>query len=118
MEINEAIMAFSQSEKIKAGAIWISQALELLQELPEGEKKGGEKMVNALLKMIVHEIKLAGSLARNERWDDIQPHIDRALTMVNSGVGEEAAIHLSKALSKTTNIGHHAMSFLKEKGML
>jgi hypothetical protein len=38
--------------------------------------------------------------------------------MVNSGVGEEATIHLSKALSKTTNIGHHAMSFLKEKGML
>jgi len=43
MEISKSIMAFSQSEKIKSGLIWISQALEMLQGLSSTEKGGGEK---------------------------------------------------------------------------
>jgi hypothetical protein len=118
MEINEAILAFSQSEKIKAGLIWTSQTLHLLQGLTNGEKLGAEKMINVLLNMIAQEIKLAGSLVKHRGWNEIEPHIDKALVMINSGVGEEAAIHLSKALSKTTNIGHQSMSLLKGKGLL
>ena len=118
MEINEAILAFSQSEKMKAGTIWISQALNLLQGLHDAEKKGGEKIINTLLNMIAHEIKLAKTVARNNGWDDIEPHIERALVMINSGVGEEATVHLSKALSRITNVGQRSMSFLKEKGLL
>ena len=118
MEIDEAILAFSQSEKMKAGTIWISQALNLLQGLHEAEKKGGEKIINALLNMIAHEINLAKNVAGNEGWDDIETHFERALVMVNSGVGEEATVHLSMALSRITNVGQQSMSFLKEKGLL
>ncbi len=118
METDKAIMAFSQSEKIKAGIIWISQALILLQGLPGEEKKGGERIISALLNMIDHEIKLAKAVAGSEMWDEIEPNIDKAVVMVNSGVGHEATIHLSRALSKVTNIGHQSMTFLKEKGLL
>ena len=59
METNEAIMAFSQSEKIKAGLIWVTQTLNLLEGLPGGEKAGGEKVINAVLNMVGNEIKLA-----------------------------------------------------------
>jgi len=118
MEISNSIMAFSQSEKIKSGLIWISQALEMLKGLSNGERGGGEKMLSALLNMIGHEIQLAKTVAGGAEWDEIEPYIDKAVVMVNSGVGHEATVHLSMALSKVTNIGHQSMTFLKEKSLL
>ena len=38
MEVDKAIMAFSQSEKVKAGLIWISQVLEILRGMPDQER--------------------------------------------------------------------------------
>ena len=118
MEIDKAILALSQSEKIKAGLIWISHTLSMLHGLPAAEKKGGEKVINALLNMIGHEIELAKSVVGDGAWEEIQPYIDKALIMVDSGVGHEATLHLSKALSKTTNIGQQSMTFLNEKKLL
>ena len=118
MEVNEAILAFSQSEKIKAGLIWVSQALGLLEGLPQGERKGAEKVLQALLSMVAQEIKLAGVLAGPGMWDDAQAYTEKALTMVLSGVGGEAQPHVSKALSKITNVGQETMSFLQDKGLI
>jgi hypothetical protein len=118
MEINEAIMAFSQSEKIKAGLIWVSQTVGLVEGLPGGEKAGGEKVINAVLNMVGHEIKLAKSVGGDHGWEEIEPYLEKALVMVNSGVGGEANAHLSKALSKITNIAHESMTLLKGKGLL
>ena len=118
METNEAIMAFSQSEKIKAGLIWVSQTLNLLEGLPGGEKVGGERVVSATLNMVGQEINLAKAVGGNYGWEEIEPYLEKALVMINSGVGVEASAHLSKALSKITNIAHESMTFLKEKGLL
>lgn len=118
METNEAIMAFSQSEKLKAGLIWVSQTLNLLEGLPGGEKVGGGKVINAVLNMLGHELKLAETVGGDHGWEEVEPYIEKALVMVNSGVGVEANAHLSKALSKITNIAHESMSMLKGKGLL
>lgn len=118
MDTDEAITAFSQSEKIKAGIIWASQLLNIIQALPEGEKKGAEKVVNALINMIGQEIKLARAVSSIEIWDKIEPFLDKALLMINSGVADEATIHLSKGLSKVTSIGQQSMTLLKEKGLI
>lgn len=118
METDKAVLAFSQSEKIKAGLIWAGQALEILRGLKDGEIAGGQKMVGAWLAMITHETRLARATVPDEQWDAIDPHIERAIVMVNSGVGHEAGIHLTRALSKTTNIAERSMSFLKEEGIL
>ncbi len=118
METNEAIMAFSQSEKLKAGLIWVSQVLNLLAGLPGGEKVGGEKVISAVLNMLGHEIELAKAVGGDRGWEEVEPYVEKALVMVNSGVGEEANAHLSKALSKITNIAHESMSLLKEKRLL
>jgi hypothetical protein len=48
----------------------------------------------------------------------MESHIEKALIMVDSGVGEEAIPHLSKALSKVTNVAQQSMSLLKESGLL
>jgi hypothetical protein len=118
MNTKEAIMAFSQSEKIKAGLIWTAQTLDLFQGLSEEERRGSEKMVTALLHMIGHEISLARSVAPHDTWQVIEPSIQRALTMIQSGVGQEAVPHLSKALSSVTTIGQQSMSLLKQEKLL
>jgi len=118
MNTKEAIMAFSQSEKIKAGLIWAAQGLDLFHGLSEEERRGSEKMVTALLHMIGHEISLARSLAPHDTWQVVETPIEKALTMIQSGVGHEAVPHLAKALSSVTNIGQQSMSLLKEERLL
>lgn len=111
-------MAFSQSEKIKAGIIWISQILEHLQGLPGEQRKGGERTARMLLGMVAQEIALARVLTGIEHWQDAENHIEKAVVMAESGVAEEALLHLGRALSKVTNIAQESMSLLKESGVL
>jgi hypothetical protein len=118
METDKAILAFSQSEKIKSSLIWLSQALALLGGLPQGERKGGERVIGALLGMVGNEIGLARTVTGNEAWNEIGSHIERAVNMVDSGVGQEATIHLTRALSRVTNIGLESMTILKERALL
>ena len=118
MKPSEAIMAFSQSEKIKAGLIMIAGSLELLGHLQEEEKRGASRVIGMDLSMLDHEVDLAKVVTRHEEWDEVERYLNKALVMLDSGIGEEAMIHLSRALSKVTNIGQQAMSFLKEKELL
>ena len=117
MEISRAIMAFSQSEKIKAGLIWSSQVIELLRGVPENEKKGIQRVAGLLLGMVGHEVDLAKTVAGQEAWDEISSYLEKAGVMVSSGVGEEAMPHISQALSRVTTIGQRSMTLLKEKSL-
>ena len=111
-------MAFSQSEKVKSGIIWASQALQLLAGLPIPEKPGAEKTIQMKIDMMVQEIRLAKTVTGDSAWDDIEAIIEQAIVMINSGVAPDSVGHLTQALSKVTSIGHRSMSFLKEKGLL
>jgi hypothetical protein len=118
MDSKSAIIAFSQSEKIKAGLIWASQTLEVNACLPETEKKGSQQIIAALLNMIANEIHIVMKMAPHPRWEATMKHINTALVMVNSNVGHDAPFHLSKALSQATSIGHESMTLLSEEGLL
>ena len=118
MNNKEAIMAFSQSEKIKSGIIWASQMLELIRGLPEPEKQGAERAAKTLVDMIFHEIKLARSVSPGEAWEDIEKNMDQAEAMIHSHVAPESVVHLTQALSQVTTIGQRSMSFLQEQGLI
>jgi hypothetical protein len=118
MKTNEAVMAFSQSEKIKAGLIWVSQILEFTAGLPGDQKGGADKSALILLRMVAQETALAKTLAGHEDWSASESYMDKALVMMESGVGEEAMLQIARALSKVTNVGQQAMSQLKESGLL
>ncbi|MCP4681672.1 MAG: hypothetical protein GY864_05020 [Desulfobacterales bacterium] len=118
MNVQEAIMAFSQSEKIKSGIIWISQVLEMLSGLNETEKQGGIRIITAMINMLVQESRLAGKVTNDPAWEDIEKHIDKAIVMIESGVAPESISHLTQALSQVTSIGHKSMGFLKDQGLL
>ena len=45
MNTREAIIAFSQSEKIKAGLIWTSQAIQSFQSGDTSDHPGAEKVI-------------------------------------------------------------------------
>jgi hypothetical protein len=118
MNEKEAIMGLSQSEKIKAGLIWVSQVLELVRGLPPSESRGAERVIKALLGMIGHEVRLARKIAPDGAWEAVEASLGQAEVMVNSGVGPESVTHITQAVSQTTGIGQRAMSLLKDKGLL
>lgn len=118
MQTQDAILAFAQSEKIKAGLIWISQALAMSKGLDEHERRGAERVVNAMIGMIEHEIQLAKKLTGDASWEQILRNVDQALVMIRSGVGSESVVHFTQALSGVTNIGQRSMAFLKEVDLL
>jgi len=118
MDTKRAIMAFSQSEKVKSGIIWVSQALEMLRGLPEPEKEGAKKVIKMKIDMILQEIMLAKKVAADASWEETERAVDQAMVMINSGVAPESTVRLTQALSWVTSIGHRSMSLLKERGLL
>ncbi|MCF8128808.1 MAG: hypothetical protein K9N10_09850 [Deltaproteobacteria bacterium] len=118
METSQAIMAFSQSEKLKSSIICASQSLELLAGLPFPEKEGAQKVIRMNIEMMRQEIHLARNLSGDEDWDEIEKHIGKAVVMIDSGVAPESVVHMTQALSQVTSIGHRSMTVLKEKGLL
>ena len=115
---DQAIIAYVQSEKVKAGIIWVSQCLDRLHGFQGDEKKGAEITVHLLLNMIWHEINLVRHMTDDTSWEDVTPHLERVLIMFDSVVGSESGLHLSKALSKVTTIGQRAMEYLKSQDLL
>ena len=118
MEIPDAIITFSQSEKIKAGLIWASQVVEAYKTFPETDKAGGAKIIAAIVNMIGSEILICKKSAPDELWLKVEKSIDTAMVMIHSNVVHEAGYHLTQALTQVTTIGQRSMSILKDKGLL
>ena len=118
MQVNQAIIAFSQSEKLKSGIIWASQIIEMYIGLPETEKIGAEKVLKTLINMIAAEIHVAIKAAPHDVWMEAEKDINTALVMLNSGVTHETGYHLTQALTQVTTIGQQSMTLLTDKGLL
>ncbi len=118
MDTQSATVAFSQSEKIKAGLIWASQTIEMAMGLPNQNKPGAEQIITALVSMVANEIHLGMKIAPDEHWEAALKHINNAIVMLNSNVIHDAPYHLSKALSHVTSIGQTAMTRLREDGLV
>ena len=118
MKTNEAIMAFSQSEKIKSALIWTTQLCDVYMALAEADKPGADKIIKTQVGMISNEISVAQKASPHDSWLEAEKDMNTARVMLNSGVANECAYHLTQALSKVTNIGQQAMSLLVEEGLL
>jgi hypothetical protein len=111
-------MAFSQSEKIKTGIIWLSHLLEISSGAVPQEKKGAERILRAILGMLDQEVRLASVVAPSGVWSDVGRLLDQVTVMFDSGVGADSVYHLTQALSRVTGIGQDSMTFLKNNGLL
>lgn len=118
METNQAILAFSQSEKLKSALIWATQLSQVHLALGESDKPGAEKIIKTLVSMIGNEIIVAQKAAPHKDWLEAEKDVNTAMVMLNSGVAQESTYHLTQALSKVTNIGQQSMTLLIDKGLL
>ena len=118
MRKKDAVITFSQSEKIKAGLIWASQAVQMLAHFKEPQKKGAERTAKLLMALVLKEVHLVKQMTGENEWTDSEKDIDLALVMIDSGVPQESSYHLTRALTKVTTIGQRAMDMLKKEGLL
>lgn len=118
MNTTEAILSFSQSEKVKSGLIWAIHLSEMRESISQQHRIGAEKVIEALISMIDHEIHLTGNMIREKEWLETGRSINMALVMIRSKVPEEATFHLTNAISQVTTIGQRAMTYLKDQGHL
>ncbi len=118
MDIKAAVTEFSQSEKIKAGIIWTTQTLGQLPALSTAEQKGATAVIKTVIGLIGREAHLARRRSGDTKWMNAEKDIDMALVMIESGVPEEAAFHLTRALTQVTGRAQRAMKILLDKGIL
>ena len=118
MNISEAILSFSQSEKIKSGLIWAIHLSEICESIPQNQRNGAEKILETLIDMIGHETRLTGNMIREKAWVEAGESINMALVMVRSKVPEESSFHLTNAISRVTSFGQRAMIYLQDQGCL
>ena len=118
MNISEAILSFSQSEKIKSGLIWASHLSEICESIPQNQRNGAEKILETLIDMIGHETRLTGNMIREKTWVEAGESINMALVMIRSKVPEESSFHLTNAISRVTSFGQRAMIYLQDQGCL
>lgn len=117
MEAKEAIISFSQGEKVKSALIWCSQCVQQIQNLPQEQQAGGIAMLQSLVGMMTNEAQLARRTGNDEIWLEVEKSLNTARVMMNSGVSEEATYHFTQALSQVNRISQRAMTFLVESGI-
>lgn len=118
METRQAIISFSQSEKVKSGLIWCTQCTHILQNMPTPEQQGAMRILQALIAMIGNEAQVARQASGDPVWLEVDRCLNNARVMVDSGVGQEADFHLTQALSQVNRIGQKSMTFLMDKGLI
>lgn len=118
MQTKQAIISFSQSEKVKSGLIWCTHCAQIIQNLSPPEQPGGLRLLQSLLAGLVNEVQLAAHASGDAIWLEVDKVLNNARVMVDSGVAHDAEYHFTQALSQVNRIGQKAMGDLIEKGLL
>ena len=118
MDARQAIISFSQSEKVKSGLIWGSQCVHLIQNMPEQDKKGAVSVLQAFVAMMANEAQLARQASGDPVWQAVDKCLNNARIMIDSGVVDEAEYHFTQGLTQVNRIGQQSMSYLLEEGLL
>ena len=115
MNISEAIVSFSQSEKIKSGLLWAIHLSEMRESIPQSQRSTADKFLETLVDMIGHEVEITKNILREKTWIEAEQSINTALVMIRSKVPEESAFHLTHAITRVTSSGHKALTFLRKQ---
>ena len=118
MNAKAAITAYVQSEKIKAGLIWLNTLLETCSKPSDcGRADQDIALLQQLFEMILGEVHLAMRLSPDKLWLDVDRHMHTARVMMASGVAYDSTFHVTRALTCVTSIGQRALTLLKAQGL-
>ena len=115
--LKQAVSAYTQSEKVKSGLIWICQVAEQVATMEGAGRRHGLILLKTLAHLVADELDPAGKITGDPGWFDIGRKINMALVMINSGVPQETSFHLTQALTRVTGIGSRAATVLKENNL-
>jgi len=118
MDTRQAIISFSQSEKIKSGLIWCSQCAQLADHMNQPEQQGAVRVLQALVAMLANEMQLARQTTAEAIWLEAEKMLNKARVMIDSGISQEAVHHFTQTLSQVNRIGQKAMGDLIDKGLM
>ncbi|WP_319525884.1 hypothetical protein [uncultured Desulfosarcina sp.] len=116
-DIQRAVAAYAQSEKVKSGLIWTCQIADQVAAMEGPGYQQGVQLLTTLARLVAGESELAGRVTGDGRWHEIGENINMALVMIRSGVPRETGFHLTRAISRVTRIGGQAASILRERGL-
>jgi hypothetical protein len=108
MPLAPDILTYTQSEKVKAGLIWLSQGMLQFQADCPTRPGAAERLALSILGMIRDEVQLGWRLSREEAWQRAETHLQRAAAMIHSGVAHDAPWHLTLAMRQVTAVGEAA----------
>ena len=117
MDSKTAVLVYAQSEKIKAGLIWVSQIADQVAAMDVGERHNSLTLLKTLARLVAGEAGLAARVSNDTSWHEIGKSIEKALVMIESGVPQETGFHLTQALTRVTRIGGRAARVLEQKGV-
>jgi hypothetical protein len=117
IDVKRAVSAYTQSEKVKSGLIWVCQVAEQVAVMDDPGRAQALPLLTTLARLVADEANLAGRITADRRWHAIGQKINIALVMINSGVPQETAFHLTQALAQVTAIGGQAASVLRDNGL-
>lgn len=115
MPLATDILVYTQSEKVKAGLIWLSQGLLQFQGQAPARPAAAEQLALSILEMVRDEVQLGWRLTGEEGWRQADGHLQRAAAMIHSGVAHDAPWHLTLALRQVTDIGQAAHRRLAQR---
>ena len=115
-DLQQAVVAYAQSEKVKSGLIWVCQVSHQVAAMDDAARRHGVSLLRTLAHLVGDEAQLAGKITGDRRWSEIGQKINMALVMIQSGVPQETAFHLTQALTLVTRLGGKAAAALKDKG--
>jgi hypothetical protein len=118
MDARQAIISFSQSEKVKSGLIWCSQCAQLVDNLRPPEQQGAVRVMQALVAMLSSEVQLARQMTGDAIWLEADKMLNKARVMIDSGICQEAVHHFTQTLSQVNRIGQKAMGELIAQGLM
>ncbi|MDJ0781983.1 MAG: hypothetical protein QNJ22_08420 [Desulfosarcinaceae bacterium] len=116
MTLAPDILAYTQSEKVKAGLIWLSQGLLQFPDASAPRQRAAETLSLSILAMIRDEVQLGWRLTREIAWQKADEHLQQAAAMIHSGVAHDAPWHLTLALRHITAVGQAAHRRLADRG--
>lgn len=118
MDPKDAVQRFQYGEHIKTALITASQLEMSLPSYPEKDRAGGQKMLIALIEGIRGDAQVAFQRTEDIMFQNCSNQLSSAISQVESGEYETAAVTIGGAVSSATTAAQKAWEYLTEHGLI
>ena len=115
LDIKRAITCFQFSERIKSELIIASRLLWKIEELKGDELAGAKKLMSSFLDALLTEINIAYNVVKLQDFEKASMKVMGVKERIALNQYQEAAKHISEAISFVTTCGQRAAEALREK---